>query len=198
MIRSIAIRLIPVLAAAAAILTAGSAVRAESFSGAGSIDSSTVTVRGAATPLVFSVMHPTSASWGIDADLEVPFVSPVLSIRNNSTCPIDVSLTGFVRNPSSTLPFTDVMPDAFPDWSAINREQTLTQLALGIRVHPEESDWLSGYAAATRWAAETGSFLFGTLPGGGTGKFDLEARHGLAFDAEYTAQHDLTFLFTLD
>ena len=96
------------------------------------------------------------------------------------------------------MPFTDVAPGTFAEWSAIDKAQSLSNIALGVKIRPTGSSWMAGYAADTCWASQSGTKFFGTLPRNGTGIFEFVAFHGLAFDTSYTARHDLTFMFTLN
>lgn len=193
-------RSLSLLVAALLTITISFPAYAETYTGSGSIEESPVTITGSVSALTLSVTHPTSVNWIIDPGLSTPFVAPTLQVTNNTKCPIVVFVTSFSKNAAgSTLPFTDTHPTKYPDWSILPMETTKAEFALGIKIRTEGSAWKAGFNPETRWSHQTGVLTcFGTLPSEAIGIFDFDARHGLAFDTAYTAQHDLVFLFTLN
>ncbi len=198
MMKPLSRRFLSTLLALGLITALSAPAAADAIIQPGIIDASPVTVTGAASALIISITHPTVVAWDINVNLASPFTAPGWSITNHSPCPVDVTLTRLDKNRTSTLPFQDVAPDTFTDWAAIDKAQSLANLALGVKIKGEGSAWLPGYSTQTYWASESGSTFLGTLPGEGSGMLELEARHGLAFDTAYTALHDLTLLFTLN
>ena len=188
------------LVAALLMITLCIPAYAEPYTGSGNIEESPVTITGSISALTLSVTHPTSVNWIIDPGLSTPFSAPTLQVTNNTKCPIDVGIIAFVKNTSgSTMPFTDINPTAYSDWSTLNREKSASDFALGIKIRAEGSAWKPGFNIETRWSHQAGvTTRFGTLPSEAIGLFEFDARHGLAFDQAYTAQHDMVFLFTLN
>lgn len=171
---------------------------AETIENPGRIESSPVLVTGTVNALMISVTHPTRVEWVINANLATPFIAPELTIVNNTLCPINVDVVAFDKNNAGTLPFTDVAPDTFGNWALADKEQSLANIALGVKIRTTGSAWMAGYAEGIHWAAQSGTKFFGTLPKNSTGVFEFVAYHGLAFDTSYSACHDLTFMFTLN
>jgi hypothetical protein len=178
------------------VLICSAAVFADTISGTGTV-SKTIPVIGTINPLIISITHPASVAWNIDPNNAIPFSVPAVEIINNTACPVDVTVSGLSRDGSSTMPFTDTAFDA-KDWPNLNLEDSRAYLALGIKIKTEGSAWNVGYNTATRWAADAGSTLFGTLNSGASGIFEFDACHGLAFDTSYTANHTLEFTFALN
>ena len=157
-----------------------------------------VPVIGTIEPLIISVTHPLNVSWQINPNNLDPFVIPTLQVTNNTKVAVTVAVTGLSKNAlGSTLPFTDVQPTKYANWSELTLSQSKADFALGIKVRATGSAWNAGVSTATRWAADSGTAVFGSLDQNAVGLFEFDARHGLAFDQVYTAQHDVVFLFTL-
>lgn len=90
---------------------------------------------------------------------------------------------------------TDVAPGA-KEWAALNAEDSKTFIALGVEI-ADGDGWSAGYNESARYAADEGDTLFGSLDAAATGSMALKADYGLAFDQNYTAVHNLVFLFNL-
>ena len=157
---------------------------------------STLLVNGTLEATTLSVTHPTSVSYVINPNLSVDaFVASEIPIVNNSEAPINVTVKSLSSTAGGTLQFTDVASDAY-SWENLNKADTKTYIALGIKIDNAEG-WSGGYNAATRYAVDSGNTLFGTINPGDTAKMVLEAHHGYAFDESYTAAHNLVFMFDL-
>jgi hypothetical protein len=180
----------------AIVLLSSAAVFADTVSGTGTV-SKTIPVNGTITPLMISITHPAVVTWNIDPNNAIPFSVTTAEITNNTACPVDVTVSGLAKDGTSTLPFVDTAYDA-KNWPNLNLEESRTYLALGIKIKADGSAWNAGYNTATRWAVESGSTLFGTLNSDAVGIFEFDARHGLAFDTSYTANHTLEFTFALN
>jgi hypothetical protein len=187
--------LMAVLLTFALALCSGVAVFADAVSGVGTV-TKVIPVNGTINPLIISITHPATVTWNINPNAAIPFSVPNIEITNNTNCPVDVFVSGLVKDSTSTLPFTDTAFDA-KDWANLNLNDSRTYLALGLKIKPEGSAWHTGFNTATRWAADAGSTMFGTLNTGSTGIFEFDARHGLAFDTSYVANHTLEFTFDL-
>ncbi len=189
------------LAAALVMLLPAGPAAATTQTASGQIDPIALPVHGQAAALTLSITHPVVAEWTIDVNLATPFVAPALQITNHTLCPVAVAIHSLARGTGGTLPFTDVMPDHFSNWQALDRADSAAYLALGIQAtaspEPLGDGWAAGHATDVRWAAASGDFCCGHLPADATGFLTLHARHGLAFDTNYTAHHQLVFLFTL-
>lgn len=158
-----------------------------------------VEIDGNIIPLTISVTHPTVVAYTIDANAKT-FVANPISVTNNTTSPIDVTVQSLASTTGGTIQFTDVKPDA-EDWANLNTADTKKYIALGTQI-TDSTGWNSGYNTATDWAADNGSGApgsveFGSLASAKTGNLALAARYGLAWDNSYTARHELNFLFNL-
>lgn len=192
--------LLSLTAALGMMLPSGPAAAATE-SASGQIDPIPIQIHGQAEALTLSITHPVVVEWTIDVNLATPFVAPALQVTNHTRCPVSVAVHSLTRGAGGTMPFADVLPDHFPSWEALDRLDSAAYLALGVQAvcapEPSGGGWAAGFATGIRWAAQTGDFCCGNLPADATGLLAFHARHGLAFDTGYTANHQLVFLFTL-
>jgi|GEM_PF-633699 len=166
--------------------------------GEGSVEA-TMPMNGTMDATTISVTHPVSVEYTIDPNLgyEVgAFIAPDIAITNNSVVPVNVTVESLASAAGGSVQFTDVAPDAYADWSVLNTADTKTYIALGVQI-ADGTGWNAGYKADTRYAAESGDSLFGTLNSSITAHMSMVANYGLAFDQNYTAQHNLVFMFDL-
>jgi hypothetical protein len=157
----------------------------------------TVTVNGAISPLTISVTHPLTVAYAIDPNngASGTFTAPDITVQNNTKVPVNVTVNSITASAGGTLTFTDVLPTA-KTWDTLNLADSKKYIALGILIK-NSTGWDTGYTTTTMYAAGGVPTMFGVLPATATGTFTLTANFGLAFDASYTANHDLVFMFQL-
>jgi hypothetical protein len=162
-------------------------------SGTGSVTGS-VTINGSISPLTISVTHPINVAYAISPDAGT-FTSPDIGITNNTKTAVNVTVQSLAAASGGTLTFTDVDP-ASKSWNTLNNADSKKYIALGVKAK-DSTGWNSGYSTATHWATTPSPLLVGSLNPATTGILTLTADYGLAFDAAYTANHSLVFLFQI-
>ncbi|QNO17642.1 hypothetical protein [Caproicibacterium amylolyticum] len=162
-------------------------------SGTGSVTGS-VTINGSISPLTISVTHPINVAYAISPDAGT-FTSPDIGITNNTKTAVNVTVQSLDAASGGTLTFTDVDP-ASKSWNTLNNADSKKYIALGVKAK-DSTGWNSGYSTATHWATTPSPLLVGSLNPATNGILTLTADYGLAFDAAYTANHSLVFLFQL-
>jgi hypothetical protein len=162
-------------------------------SGTGSVTGN-VTINGSISPLTISVTHPINVAYAISPDAGT-FTSPDIGITNNTKTAVNVTVQSLTAASGGTLTFTDVDPAA-KSWNTLNNADSKKYIALGVKAK-DSTGWSSGYSTATHWATTASPLLVGSLNPATTGTLTLTADYGLAFDAAYTANHSLVFLFQL-
>lgn len=162
-------------------------------SGTGSVTGN-VTINGSISPLTISVTHPINVAYAISPDAGA-FTSPDIGITNNTKTAVTVTVQSLTATSGGSLTFTDVDP-ASKSWSTLNNADSKKYIALGVKAK-DSTGWNSGYSTATHWATTLSPLLVGSLNPATTGTLTLTADYGLAFDAAYTANHSLVFLFQL-
>ena len=162
-------------------------------SGTGSVTGS-VTINGSISPLTISVTHPINVAYAISPDAGT-FTSPDIGITNNTKTAVNVTVQSLAAASGGTLTFTDVDP-ASKSWNTLNNADSKKYIALGVKAK-DSTGWNSGYSTATPWATTPSPLLVGSLNPATNGILTLTADYGLAFDAAYTANHSLVFLFQL-
>lgn len=167
-----------------------------SHTGAGSVET-TLPLSGTIDALLMSVTHPASIEYTINPDLGYggAFIAPDITITNNTLVPINVTVKSITANAGGTAQFTDVAPGA-KDWARLNSIESKGFIALGLRI-ADDTGWRAGFNESARYAADEGDTLFGTISTGDTASISLKAYHGLAFNQNLTAGHDITFMFAL-
>lgn len=153
-----------------------------------------VEIDGSIIPLTISVTHPTVVAYTINANSGTFTANPV-SVTNNSRVPINIAVASLKSTSGGSIQFTDVLPTA-ENWAGLDTTDTKTYIALGIGI-TDATGWGTGYSTATDWAAADTSTAFGQLASAKTGNLALTADYGLAWDGNYTAKHELNFLFSL-
>lgn len=162
-------------------------------SGTGSVSGS-VTINGSISPLTISVTHPINVAYAISPDAGT-FTSPDIGITNNTKTAVNVTVQSLTATSGGTLTFTDVDP-ASKSWNTLSNADSKKYIALGVKAK-DSTGWDSGYSTATHWATTPSPLPVGSLNPATTGTLTLTADYGLAFDAAYTANHSLVFLFQL-
>lgn len=157
---------------------------------------STIPMNGTVSAITISVTHPASVAYTIDPNLEMgTFVAPDIAITNNTKVAVNVSVKSLDSASGGTLQFTDVATDA-KEWATLDLEDSKSFIALGVKIDNTDG-WNSGYNTDTHYAVDTESTLLGSLDTDATGHMIMTANHGLAFDCNYTALHNLIFMFDL-
>lgn len=162
-------------------------------SGTGSVTGN-VTINGSISPLTISVTHPINVAYAISPDAGT-FTSPDIGITNNTKTAVNVTVQSLTAASGGSLTFTDVDP-ASKSWITLSNADSKKYIALGVKAK-DSTGWSSGYSTATHWATTPSPLLVGSLNPATTGTLSLTADYGLAFDAAYTANHSLVFLFQL-
>lgn len=180
---------------AALATTAAMTVSADDVtdSGTGNVTGN-VTVNGTIMPLTISVSHPINVAYAIDPNTNA-ITAPAITLKNNSTVPINVSVQTLKSASGGSIQFTDVDP-ASKTWDSLNAADTKKYIALGVNIS-DATGWDSGYATSTDWASGNTAVQFGSLASGNSGNLSLTAKFGRAWDGNYTAQHSLVFMFSM-
>lgn len=161
--------------------------------GTGSVTGS-VAINGTISPLTISVTHPINVAYAISPDAGT-FTAPDIAVTNNTKAAVNVTVQSLTATSGGTLTFTDVDPTA-KNWSALNNADSKKYIALGVKAK-DSTGWSTGYSTTTHWATTPSPLLVGSLNPAVTGSLSLVADYGFAFDAAYTANHNLVFLFQL-
>ena len=145
-----------------------------------------------------SITHPLIVAYAIDPNngASGTFTAPDITVQNNTKVPINVTVNSLAATSGGTLTFTDVLPAA-KTWATLNAVDSKKYIALGI-LAKNSTGWNTGYTTTTMNASGGAPTMFGTLPATATGTFTLAANFGLAFDAVYTANHGVVFMFQLN
>lgn len=149
-----------------------------------------------------SVTHPVSVNYAIDPNSAAPFTAPDLTIVNNSTVPIRVSVQSFSASAGGSLKLNDVPPSKYADWSMLTAAQTKSDIALGLIAKGTSTGsgtWSEIDRTDPLYAADANEHtLLGILsPNGAKGNLSLTANFGLAWDSNYFAVHNLVLFFEL-
>lgn len=161
--------------------------------GTGSITGN-VAINGSISPLTISVTHPINVAYAISPD-DGTFTAPDIAVTNNTKAAVNITVKSLTAASGGTLTFTDVDPSS-KSWSTLNNADSKKYIALGVNVRGS-NNWGVGFSTATHWASDPAPLSVGSLASGATGYFALTADYGLAFDAAYTANHNLVFSFQL-
>ncbi|MFT8889390.1 MAG: hypothetical protein ABF904_11310 [Ethanoligenens sp.] len=161
--------------------------------GTGSVTGN-VAINGSISPLTISVTHPINAAYAISPDAGT-FTAPDIAVTNNTKAAVSVTVQSLTAASGGSLTFTDVDPSA-KSWSTLSNADSKKYIALGIHAK-DSTGWNTGYSTATHWASDKTALPVGSLGPNTTGSLSLTADYGLAFDAAYTANHSLVFLFQL-
>ena len=158
----------------------------------------TVPIEGSISALTISVTHAATISYTIDPNSgdTSGIIAPDIVMVNSTAAPINVSVQSLASASGGTIQFTDVGEND-KVWSNLNKADSKSYIALGIKIPENPYEWNPGYNENTHFAVNTDPTYFGTLEWNCMGIFTLVANHGLAFDQSYTAMHSLIFMFSL-
>lgn len=158
---------------------------------------SVVPIVGSINALTISITHPANISYTIDPNNTEGFYCTDITIQNNSKVPVNISIQSFEASADGDLEFTDVLPED-KDWNSLNRQETKSFISLGIR-YSDEAQWLISLPELINplYAVEINNTYAGALAKSTSGTLNLCGMHGLAFDGNFTARHELVFVFSL-
>jgi hypothetical protein len=147
-----------------------------------------------------SVTHSIDSAYLIDPNDINPFIASDIELVNNARIPVSVSVLSLSAATGGLLTLNDVAPTAFPDWNELTRVETLTNIAVSVGVKetaPVPGGWLSIAQYTPLYAAQIHAKIqLGVLEAnGGSGHLSLVVLCGLAWDAAYTASHNLVLIF---
>lgn len=164
--------------------------------GTGSV-SGTVAINGTISPLTISVTHPVNAGYAIDPNSgsTTSIVAPDLEVTNNTKVPVVVTVDSLSAAPGGSLTFSDVDSSA-KEWGSLGLADSKKYIALGIAA--KSTGWNTGYNTGLFKSVSATPMQVGSLNPDTTGALALSASHGLAFDSNYTANHNLVFNFRLE
>ena len=164
--------------------------------GTGNVNS-VVPIVGSINALTISITHPVNISYSIDPNSEDGFICSDINIQNNSKVPVKIQILSFAIANDSDLAFQDVLPDGI-EWSNLSLEDSKRYIALGL-MYVDESQWMTPQSDLLDplYAVEINNSYIGALAKGAIGTLRLYGKHGLAFDGNYSARHELVFLVSL-
>ena len=168
----------------------------KTITGTGNV-SSIVPIVGSINALEISITHPINISYSIDPNSEDGFYWADIQIQNNSKVPVNISIQSFHASPEGDIVFQDVLPDSY-DWDNLNKEETKSYIALGIK-YVDETQWLISQSKLIEplYAVEINNTYIGTLDKDAIVALRLCGYHGLAFDGNYVSEHELIFIVSL-
>ena len=164
--------------------------------GTGNVNS-TVPIVGSINALEISITHPLNILYSIDPNSEDGFYCTDIEIQNNSKVPVNITIQSFKASSDGDIVFEDVLPDIM-DWSNLSTQETKSYIALGIK-YADESQWYISRPELIDplYAAEIDNTYFGTLSKDAMAALRICGYHGLAFDGNYSAKHELIFIISL-
>lgn len=158
-----------------------------------------VTVTGSVYAIVLRVTVPSEVTFVIDPNqenVEDRFISPVLTVQNQTNAPVKVSIASFdMKQESIDKGFQSVAPSLFTDveWSKLNKTDS-KKLAVGIKA---DKNWQVLDNASTQFANNFSNQVIGTIAANGTADFVFEAKHGNAFDKAEVIKYKISFVIEL-
>lgn len=164
--------------------------------GTGDVNS-TVPIVGSINALEISITHPANISYSIDPNSENGFYCSDIQIQNNSKVPVNIRIETFEASSDGDLMFQDVLPSSM-DWNGLNTQKTKSYIALGIR-YVSTNQWLISIPEMVDplYAVEIDNTFIGALAKESSAALRLCGYHGLAFDGNYSAKHELVFVVSL-
>lgn len=149
-------------------------------------------VNGSVQSLVADVIIPSfSPDLIIDPNAPGGGLSPEFEVENQGTSPMRLSLRVFEQTTST---FNDVLPDKYPTWEGLNKEQS-KDIALGL-----EAKSGSGWQQLTTplsYVANHSDHQIGVIKPKSTVQFSFDVHTGKAFDEAKTVQYRMVFVFDL-
>lgn len=157
----------------------------------------TVPIVGSINALEISITHPANISYSINPNTDEGFYCTDIQIQNNSKVPIKITIESFSVSNDNEISFEDVLPDT-KDWNSLNTNDTKSYIALGLR-YIDEAEWLISQVEFNYplFAIEIDNTYVGALARFSSASLGLYGKHGLAFDGNYSAKHDLVFIVSL-
>lgn len=138
-----------------------------------------------------------SIYWYEDELIDEQFNAPGFVIVNQSSAPLVVELNSFAGDPSAEHNFTDVLPSAHVDWTALRKADSMRDLALGIKLY--SADWATLDVVAPVYAVQvTSPVRLGVLNPYAAAKVDFVASHGSAFNTRIQTKYKMVFVFSLE
>jgi hypothetical protein len=154
-----------------------------------------IPLEGSISATQISVTHPINVAYAINPDANT-LTAPDISITNNTVVPVSVTVQSLTSTTGGSIQFTDVAA-ADKNWASLNKADTKTYIALGIKVASDTVGWNDGYASTTHYAVDASAMTVGSLNAATTGMLGIVGNFGRAFDASYTAMHSLVLRFNL-
>lgn len=166
------------------------------ITGTGNVNS-IVPVVGEISALEISFIHPVNIPYTVDPNAEDGFFCADIHIQNKSRVPVRITIESFKASMGGNLLFQDVLPDSM-DWNSLNRQETKSYIALGLQ-YVDETQWLISQPELIEplYAIEVDHTLIGALAKESGASLRLCGYHGLAFDGNYSAKHELVFVVSL-
>ena len=166
------------------------------ITGTGNVNSN-IPIVGEIGALEISFTHPVNISYSIDPNIENSFYCQDIHITNHSKVPVEVRIESFNACSGGNLVFEDVMPDS-QDWNNLNRQESKTFIALGLQ-YIDETEWVLSTPALIDplFAVEVDNIFAGALAKESSSGLSFCCYHGMAFDGNYSANHELVFLVSL-
>lgn len=120
-----------------------------------------------------------------------------IHIQNNSKVPVKIYIESFESVADGDLNLQDVLPDSM-DWNSLSKQETKSYIALGLRYADELEGMISQPEIVNPlYAVEIDDTYVGALAKASGGTLELFGMHGLAFDGNYSATHELVFIVSL-
>lgn len=138
-------------------------------------DGNVIVIEGAVKPVDISATVSLSTYFAIDPNAENSFISPDIKLVNNSQAPLEVSIQEInILNDSPNL----VAPDAHSNWTVLPREDSMKEIALGLK----SASSLEDETGLEYWLYKTNPEKhFTRLKGAETLDLTLISKHGLAW-----------------
>ena len=162
-----------------------------------------VEVTGDILSTIIDVDIPSTASFTIDPNVPEGqagrYIMPTLSIRNNTTAPVTVTMTGFDNKAGSTNQFTEVARGD-KAWDNLGAADSLAYIYLGLIATDNQADFLnhtSLLSAASADLVQAAERELCNIKAGGTITLDMECQSGSAFPNAITSVYEMTFVVSL-
>jgi hypothetical protein len=158
---------------------------------------SIVAVVGEISALEISFTHPVNIPYTVDPNAEDGFFCADIHIHNHSRVPVRITIESFKASMGGDLLFQDVLPDSI-DWNSLNRQETKSYIALGLQ-YVDETQWLISQPELIEplYAVEVDHTFIGALAKESGAALRLCGYHGLAFDGNFSAKHELVFVVSI-
>lgn len=152
---------------------------------------------------VIDVDIPTTASFTIDPNIPEGsagrYTMPTLSITNNTTAPVTMTMTGFDNKAGTANQFTEVASDA-KEWDRLGTTESKSYIYLALTGEDDQPGYLNHTTLLSQASADQvqlGEKELCNIKAGGTVALDLECRSGSTFPSQLTSVYELTFVVSL-